>query len=233
MAQCKEYKDKNLDSHIKYMKYYNAWRDYDLMASVLANTGLIIYFVYYEMNMTKHVHRRDPTIWENAMDDPYNKEPVTNFMRMIGLILTLFALFCLVQKHLYKVEWQRSFFSEDKETRLYYRYKEITAEKFDIFQPKHTYLLNESFIIEFVMLAVVPIPHFDMYITHKAKSNVMVHYFLSEFMLSIMAMRLFMLVRTYFNYSIYADCYSKKLFQQYGFGANISFSFKAKLINDP
>jgi hypothetical protein len=84
-----------------------------------------------------------------------------------------------------------------------------------------------------VMLSVTPIPYFDFYIKHNAKSGVTVYYFLSEIMLSVMAFRLFYIVRAYFNYSIYADSYSKKLFQQYGFESNLRFAFKANLINDP
>lgn len=83
------------------------------------------------------------------------------------------------------------------------------------------------------MMSITPIPYFDMYIEHDAKSGVKVYYFLSEIMLSVMAFRLVYIVRAYFNYSIYADSYSKKLFQQYGFEANLGFTFKAQLINQP
>jgi hypothetical protein len=209
------------------MKYYNLWRDYDMLTAILANTGTVIYFWFYEVNMKKHRHTRNPEKWPNAMHDPYNMEPENNLCRMVVLALTLCSMFCMFLRHKYKVEWQRSFFSDDKQTKLYYRYKEVTAEKFDIFQPKNTYLLNSNFIFEFLMISVTPIPYYDCYITHRAKRDTIVHYFLSEIMLSIMALRLFLIVRAYFNFSIYADSYSKKLFQQYGFGANIAFSFKA------
>ena len=41
-SQQKEIKDKNLESHVNYMKFYNLWRDYDMITAILANTGLII-----------------------------------------------------------------------------------------------------------------------------------------------------------------------------------------------
>jgi len=62
------------------------------------------------------------------------------------------------------------------------------------------------------MLSITPIPYYDEYVMHKAKRNTIVYYFLSELMLGVMALRLFLIVRAYFNYIIYADSYSKKLF---------------------
>ena len=65
-----------------------------------------------------------------------------------------------------------------------------------------------------------------MYITLKGKQGIPVHYFLSEIMLSVMACRMFFLIRCYFNYSIYCDNYSKKLNQQYGFDSNMKYALK-------
>jgi len=76
-----------------------------VLTAILANMGTLIFFVYYEFNMTKHKHKRDPIKWPNAMDDPYNQEPYTNLVRMLVMVLTLFALISLVQRHRYKVEW--------------------------------------------------------------------------------------------------------------------------------
>ena len=66
-----------------------------------------------------------------------------------------------------------------------------------------------------------------MYIRHTAKKETVVYYFLSEFMLAIMAMRGFYVLRSYINYTKYTDPYSKKLCQNYGFNANIRFTIKA------
>lgn len=78
-----------------YMKYYNLWRDYDLLATIISNTGLLVFFIWYEMFMAKHVHTRDPEQWPHAMDDPYNAEPSNNIVRMLVFFSTLCSLFCL------------------------------------------------------------------------------------------------------------------------------------------
>ena len=43
--QSKEFKQQRLQAHINYMKYYNLWRDYDLLTTITANTGLLIQFL--------------------------------------------------------------------------------------------------------------------------------------------------------------------------------------------
>lgn len=167
------------------------------------------------------------------MDDLFNKEPSTNFVRTIVCTISLFGLICLIQRHRYKAKWKRVHFSDDKETKLYYRYKEVTSDKLDIYKPHDPSLFKLQFFIEMIMLIANPIPYFDMYIQHTAKGGLQIYYFLSEIMLSIMVLRLFFIVRSYFNFSIYTDSYSKKLCQQYGFNSNIQFAIKACLINKP
>lgn len=48
-----------------------------------------------------------------------------------------------------------------------------------------------------------------------------------------MAFRIFYIIRSVINYSIYTDPYSKKLCQQYGFSANIRYTLKAQLFYEP
>jgi hypothetical protein len=82
-----------------------------------------------------------------------------------------------------------------------------------VYHPSTKAYLNAWFLLEFVMQMITPIPYYDKYVTFKVNRLYEVHYFMSEIMLSIMAFRLFSLARVYFNYSVYNDFYSKKLFQ--------------------
>jgi len=88
--------------------------------------------------MESHKHARDIIKYPNAMDDPYNKDKYTNFVRMMVIVMTLHALFCLIQRHRYKAKWKKDYFSEDKETKLYYLYKDVTSEEFDVYTPTDT-----------------------------------------------------------------------------------------------
>lgn len=58
-------------------------------------------------------------------------------------------------------------------------------------------------------------------------------FFLSDFMLAFMFLRLFFLIRTSFNYSIYTDALSKKICKAHGFDAGFKFAVKCKLLIDP
>lgn len=216
------------------MRYYHNWRNYDLMAAILSNSALGIYFLYNEIErLFNDTTKRDPKKYPNAMDDPDNSYMFTNTVRMLTCLLSFAGLFCLVQRHVIKCKWRGELFTNDKETKLYFRYKEVTAEQHDVFKPHHVKLFNLHFLLEILIMIANPIPFFDVYIHHKAKSGIHVHYFFSEIMLSIMALRLLLGVRSYFNYSVYTDNYTKKLCQQYGFDSNIEFAIKACLINKP
>lgn len=99
------------------------------------------------------------------MDDPYNSEVENNMVRMVVMFLTMSSMYYLYKRNHYKVKWENEYFSNDRETRLYYRYKEVTSEKFDIYIPSHKKEINFWFVVEFIMQMITPIPYYDAYIT--------------------------------------------------------------------
>jgi len=48
-----------------------------------------------------------------------------------------------------------------------------------------------------------------------------------------MFLRLFFMYRSFINYSIYTDAYSKKVCKNYGFTSGVRFSYKCQLENHP
>jgi hypothetical protein len=66
-----------------------------------------------------------------------------------------------------------------------------------------------TFFFEILILLVCPIPFFDFYIVFKSKKAIMVVYFLSEILTSLMSLRVYFFVRTFYNFSIYTDPFSK------------------------
>lgn len=72
-----------------------------------------------------------------------------------------------------------------------------------------------------------------MYITFRAKGNTTVIYLLSDFMMAFMWIRIYNLVRTMLNQSIFMDAISKKMCNQYGFNVGIKFCLKAYLKLQP
>ena len=67
----------------------------------------------------------------------------------------------------------------------------------------------------------------------KSKKDREVIYLLSEFLVAFMWIRIYFLVRSVFNYSIYTDAYSMKLCKSYGFSANVGFTFKCHIVTNP
>lgn len=92
---------------------------------------------------------------------------------------------------------------------------------------------TKTFVFEVFILLINPIPFYESYVTIRAKKNIKVVYFLSEFLLSFMILRLFFILRTIFNYSIYSDSFSKQLCRTYGFRPGLFFTMKCYLINHP
>ena len=94
-------------------------------------------------------------------------------------------------------------------------------------------IFSFDFLFEFIIIAVHPIPYDNEYTFHiidmlSTKSQLIpVHYKLSDFLLAFMFFRLYFLVRTLFNFTIYSDLYSKRICTKYEFEANTHFYIKA------
>jgi len=73
---------------------------------------------------------------------------------------------------------------------------------------KKKVFFTQLFIMEFLALIVCPIPGVNPTIEMQGGAF---NYSLHEFILAFMWIRIFFLVRSIFNYSIYTDAFSKKL----------------------
>lgn len=77
--------------------------------------------------------------------------------------------------------------------------------------------ITPSFILEVLLIAIHPIPFYD----HEFSMNnmdvsdravwVVVTYKLSDFLLVFMFLRVWLLIRTIFNYTMFTDLYAKRL----------------------
>ena len=84
-----------------------------------------------------------------------------------------------------------------------------------------SFVTRPSFLFEVLIMAFIPLPYFDVYITLSSKSPAsMIYrehtYLLSEFMLVLMVLRICFLIRAIINFDIYNNTFSKKLFKAYG-----------------
>lgn len=56
---------------------------------------------------------------------------------------------------------------------------------------------------------------------------------MSDFFLAFMFLRISLLIRSIFNYTMFTDLYAKRLCESYGFTANVRFTFKCFIIRNP
>lgn len=77
------------------MKCYHTWRNYDLLCAILGNISFFFYMIYFEYKMNKFTAKKDIKKYPNPMDDPFHQDPYTNVIRLIVVILSGVALYCL------------------------------------------------------------------------------------------------------------------------------------------
>ncbi len=101
-------------------------------------------------------------------------------------------------------------------------------------------IFSWEFIFEFCILVIHPLPGVEQEYTFEiidmmsSKSKYLkVQYKLSDFLFALMFIRLYFLVRTLLNFTIYSDLYSKRVCSKYGFEASVSFYVKALFVKQP
>lgn len=96
----------------------------------------------------------------------------------------------------------------------------------------HQRFFSNEFLFEIVSLCLVPIPFYDSYIIYEVAGQRVV-YLLSDFLLSFMFIRIYLIVKTAMSYSAFSSTYAKELCQSYGFDVSILFTLKSKLVTNP
>ena len=77
------------------------------------------------------------------------------------------------------------------------------SKKFEYEKEKLSYF-NSKFIIETLILMIMPIPYFDMHIKFGTKlPGITVTYLLSEILLGLMVFRFYYLIRTILKFSVF------------------------------
>jgi len=94
-------------------------------------------------------------------------------------------------------------------------------------------------IFEICLMCIFPWPFYERFIlfTFVVSDNdppdITAAYFLGDFFLAVMFLRVFLAYRSVLNYSVYTDAFSKKLCNQYGFQNSMRFALKCLLVHYP
>ena len=101
------------------------------------------------------------------------------------------------------------------------------------------HLLSGEFLFEVAILSFHPIPYereFTFYIIDMLSTKsqlVPVRYRLSDFLFALMFFRLYFLIRTLLNFTIFSDLYSKRVCSKHECEANTGFYVKALYVKRP
>ena len=97
--------------------YFNKQRNYDMMASILANFGLILGLMSYEHVIFEYdVNGIDTERWPIASQHPRVTCSYSAMCRWTLFITTVMAIGCLFIRQKYKTQWLNSYFNEDIDT---------------------------------------------------------------------------------------------------------------------
>mmetsp|Transcript_9092 Transcript_9092/g.6847 ORF Transcript_9092/g.6847 Transcript_9092/m.6847 type:complete len:211 (-) Transcript_9092:829-1461(-) len=169
----------------------------------------------------------------------------TMFVRLIILLTTGLAVVSLLIRM-----WLYTFWIDYKSSKqFYFRLMELQQvnkpekqfqQKFKTesnLQKFVKLIFSWGFFFEFLALAIFPYPGVERLYTFEiidmlgSKSSYLaVDYYLSDFLFAFMFLRIYFLVRTLFNFTIYTDLYSKKVCVKHGFEASTYFYVKALFV---
>ena len=98
--------------------------------------------------------------------------------------------------------------------------------------------ISSNLIIDLIILTIQPIPFVDYAIDieeYKPDGTTLIYpaYLISDFLLLIMFLRIYIVIRNVFNHSQYSNPYAKLHCERYGFTANTRWVYKCYLLLYP
>eukprot|EP00347_Sterkiella_histriomuscorum_P010536 403375907 len=244
------------DLHIKYQKYFQQWRDYDMLLTILAMIGVILAVIEQE-SAGQHYEKR------NAQE---MREK--SFIRIIITITTMLAIVALLFRNWLYVFWRD--FNSSKE--LQSKFLELELQPYEqdgvnnvevrrrnrvlsiirrrkkyLNQTKETHfvkwikkLFSKECIFEILILIIHPFPYLEEEYTFKILNMlgtkdkmVDVKYMLSDFLFAYMFLRFYFFIRTVTNFSIYSELNSRRICSNNGFAVGTGFVLKANVQKRP
>lgn len=203
------------------------WRRCELLSALFGVLGIVFATFDYERRYS------DNRLHDNCVERP----GVGEQFRWLDFWCTAAALVLLLLRHQVKLEWIQC--QNDKWTVV-----SVVQGKFNKnADVGHRKFLTVGLVVEVGMLLVFPYPYvsgcFGMVLRRPIVSDAphftltSVQYFNAELLYVLMFLRLYFLVRAFFNYSMYMDHQARTICSQYGVKANIRFSARALVKSTP
>lgn len=92
---------------------------------------------------------------------------------MIVFILSLVAIYCLLQRHLVKNKWFNEYLKNHENHKVYFQFHEKFIDKEYLIHMHNEEKKSVSLIFwcEMGLLLLCPVPYFDLYVTHTARAG--------------------------------------------------------------
>ena len=215
-----------------YFNLYNSWRSFDLITCVLALVGLALAVADYELS-----YRYEP----KEVDTRGIESAKNSTLRLLTSVFTLLAIISIFLRHGLKAKWLNELTmiaGKKTPTQRGSRFLYLLDGGSFLRRRRHRTLWSWSLVLEILLVFIQPIPYYDLevsfYYLHSSQDIIVrTVYTLGDFLYALMFLRLFLLVRTLFNYSKYTDAYAKRVCEHFGFTANTRFCFKCYIVRHP
>lgn len=200
-------------------KLYLQWRNADLFSSVFSFFGLITATVDYEFAFSpERTH-------SNCAENP------NQIYRYLTAIFTCISIFFLSLRHYSKSIWHNKLLTTFRQGNLSLIFGELKR------------FISLRLVTELVVLSIFPYPHIRGKLLYPQPNteeknedysyNIRVCYNISEFLYVFMFARLFFILRSVFNFTLYQDAHARFYCAKYGQKANVRFAIRCMMKSHP
>lgn len=215
--QSRDLKPKQQQSQKKFYRLEQSQRNLDFLQALLGIFGLVLAMLNYEYGIFSYdVDGIDVEKYPDASRHPRVACFLTCVVRSVVLITTLISIGCLFKREQLRVQWINKYFNQiDKQHPSAVEFMHLDDEEDfldEVDQEKAQVgdwsFVTCKFICEIALMAFVPLPNCDMYITladsaPDSTEPKVYTYLLSEFMLAFMVLRIGFMFRAVMKFNIY------------------------------
>lgn len=212
------------------MNYYSKWwRFYDICITFCNFLVLLLAIYDYELNFS----------YPRKIKNEYNT------VRVLMILLSLVALFCVLKRHYNKHKWRNVSLSDSKSIKKYKYGKEKNFEPDDdddFFYTEHSSTITgkkrkffrKGLFLDILINLIIPYPLLDFIkkiveVDRENNEYIMVEYLFSDFLYILVISRMIYLIRATINYSIFSDHYANTVAKEHGVKCNVRFALKCIL----
>ena len=200
----------------------------------MAMMGLLFAIIYYEHAVHSHSGPLNPKEFPNPLTLKRNTGSHSDICKLVIMITTIMAVVFLYLRQKSVVQWESRFLADNCDLKQGFQFlNEDIIGMFDKGDAKYAKVVTQPFIIEVLILLVIPTPFYDQYFTVECNGGQQIVYLLSDFAIAFMWLRLFFLYRSIYNYSIFSDAFAKQVYNSYGLKETLGFQLSCHLSELP